>query len=907
MSARWTWGSVGVVSLLVLVRCGTDGGGGLTQLGQRDNGNGTGFQVDVAGVETVSPDVPAVEPDSGVAEDVPAEDVPDTSPVEGPALTALPGQVHFGSTTPGVEKTQEFSLRNDGTVNLNIISADLQTGPESGFIYVAGSNTPAGLVVPGEKQTFKLAFTSEKGGSHISSIVVETQPALAKPLVISLKAVVSLGPSSVVSEITGPASLKFGSVLVGSKKNLEFDITNDGTEPVQILSLAMEATSSKDFSFAPDQTPPMILGASSKLHVVATYTPDKPGPDGGVLTVENSSVNTPTFKISMTGSGYTGPCSGQLTCQPSLMKFGKVPLGQPKAMTLVCKNTGFGEILVKGVDIQLGGADGFTFVAPPAPTLLAGGQGIAVPVLFTPKDLTERTGKIVVTSDDCATPTQTAAVSAQGDTPPVPPPCLPAGKFEPKVQWEWKSADGDPAVKEFGQVFMSPIVVNLDDDDGDGDVDGQDIPEVLFSTHKGGFPSLNDDVPAVLRAIHGKDGSHMWSVVAEKYRVTYGGGLAAAELDGLPGPEIVAIAYEKSGPGQNCPGLPAGLPLTICGKYMKGHLIAFHGKDGSLFWESEPYTGSVWDTEQMGAPSIADLDGDGIPEITLGNTVWSGLDGTIKWVGKLGRGQDGHGHLSIVADVDLDGKPEVIAGNTAYKADGTVLWSANVGDTHGTAAADFDLNGTIEVFIHGGAGGQAVIVDGKTGSVQKGPVDVGYDGCCIATPAVADLDKNNPGLELVTAADKLLKAFDKNLQLLWTVPVQEETGAAGPSAFDVEGDGVAEVVYADEGSVYVIRGSDGTIIFQAPRSSRTGLDQPVIADIDGDNHAEIVVSLESFGNGPAIRAFSNSDDSWVATRRIWNQHAYSIVNVFDNATIPPLGMAQGLGPLVWRTNLPTCK
>jgi hypothetical protein len=104
-----------------------------------------------------------------------------------------------------------------------------------------------------------------------------------------------------------------------------------------------------------------------------------------------------------------------------------------------------------------------------------------------------------------------------------------------------------------------------------------------------------------------------------------------------------------------------------------------------------------------------------------------------------------------------------------------------------------------------------------------------------------------------------------------------------------------------------MRGSNGKVIFQASRNSATGLDNPVIADVDGDNHAEILVPMENAFGGPGLRLYSNQDDSWVATRRLWNQHAYGVADIFDNANLPQKGTVPGLGGQLLRTNHPTCK
>jgi len=835
----------------------------------------------------------------------PPSDTPpsgDGSEIPGPSLTALPMTIQFGATQPGVPRAAQFILRNQGGEPLEVTGAAFNGAPVGEFAF--GATDPMGVLAPGAERTVDLVFQSNDLGSHNATLTIEATPDVA-PLTLALTAIVTVAPSTVIVELTSSAAgLKFGAVEVGKQKTIDFFLVNSGNAPLQIVQMAMDPTSDADFSFQTDKSIPTLIGAGEKIKVSATYAPDKVESDSGVLTVNNSAPNTPVLKVPMTGSGYADPCSATVVCGPDPMNFGVVPLGQPKAVTLVCTNTGVAPVTIQTMTVALNANDGFTWTVPALPKTLNAGEGLALPVLYTAADTATKTGAVTVVSDICGPQTQVIPVTASGKQPVPPPPCLEASEFQPKVEWEWAPSD---AQSSHSMVFMAPIVINLDDDNGDGAIDGEDIPEVIFVGHSGGNPfAINDDHPGALRAVHGQDGSPMWLSFEDGHQVSWASNLAAAELDGIPGPEIVGVAYTPSPAGTNCPGVPDIFPMSICGKYVTGHLVAFHGADGSPFWKSAPFSGAVSDLENMGGPTIADLNADGVAEVILGSHVFSGLDGSLMWVGTAGRGNDGHGYLTLVGDLDGDQVPDVLAGNTAYRNDGTILWQANIGDTHGTAIADLDNNGTMEAFINGPTG-QSIVVDGATGATIAGPVNTGIIGCCVAAPAISDVDVSKPGLEIVTAADEKLRVYDKNLNLIWEKAISDETGAAGPAVFDVEGDGVAEVVYADEGNLWVFRGSNGQVIFEADRSSATGLDNPVIADVDGDNHAEILVPMETGFGGPGLRLYANTDDSWVATRRIWNQHAYSVSNIYDNGVVPITGTTDAFGPTLLRANVPTCQ
>jgi hypothetical protein len=112
--------------------------------------------------------------------------------------------------------------------------------------------------------------------------------------------------------------------------------------------------------------------------------------------------------------------------------------------------------------------------------------------------------------------------------------------------------------------------------------------------------------------------------------------------------------------------------------------------------------------------------------------------------------------------------------------------------------------------------------------------------------------------------------------------------ATGSSVFDFEGDGSAEVVYADETTFRIFRGSDGTILYEdATHSSNTRVEMPIVVDVDNDGKSEVVIPEPNTNLGlGGIEIWEDADNNWVRTRRIWNQHGYSVTNVTEDGQIP---------------------
>jgi hypothetical protein len=422
---------------------------------------------------------------------------------------------------------------------------------------------------------------------------------------------------------------------------------------------------------------------------------------------------------------------------------------------------------------------------------------------------------------------------------------LQTGSFTPVVEWSYGTSAfcGPPAV---GQIA---------DTNGSGDIDSDDLPIILMYQN------------SKVVALYGDGSGVLWQTSSN-----YGqdGGFAIGDIDGDGWPDVVTASNN-----------------SVC---------ALEGETGAQKWCASGLSSSL-DAYGYSYPAIADMDGDGLIEVTAGDAILHGQTGALLGRGGLGigaarysTGTGYYGAISVPVDLDGDGEMELVTGNAAYTIDGALVW-ANGGWDGLVAVADFDGDGQGEIVKTTDGG---IIGMESDGTEVWGPVDFAGSGvnayAALGTPAIDDLDGDGTP-EITFAAKDELIAMEWGGSIMWRATISDSSGAAGPVLFDFEMDGYPEVLYADEGSIRFFSGLDGAAkYFSAEHESYTILETPIVADVDGDDQVEIVLGHCGTG-GPSsyggLTVFGDADESWPPGRKVWNQHAYHITNIDDLGTVPP--------------------
>ncbi len=342
--------------------------------------------------------------------------------------------------------------------------------------------------------------------------------------------------------------------------------------------------------------------------------------------------------------------------------------------------------------------------------------------------------------------------------------------------------------------------------------------------------------------------------------------------------------------------------------------------NGGLKWSSSVPVG-YGAGDDAWTPAIADFEEDGIPEIYLGNQIFNSVNGNLiassASAGAKGANAGSPNEpFSVAADVlptgfcpDCAGL-ELVAGNTVYSVNlgaGSITARTSItGAPDGlTSLGDIDRDGDIDaVVVAQSASGRGIVyawdlqTAAQIGSTFQIDAAANAGGAITASgglAAIDDVDRNGT-MNVVVAGRNVVLALSFNpgpntFTELWSFPLQVLSGRSGVVLFDFEGDNNTEVVVRDESQLYVLNAATGANRFAIGCASpNTRMETPVVADVDNNGQANIVCQC-----GTKVKAFQPSTVPWIATRTVFNQRSYYVLNIKDNLRIPRVQQHQERG------------
>ncbi|MEO0404125.1 MAG: VCBS repeat-containing protein, partial [Bacteroidota bacterium] len=475
----------------------------------------------------------------------------------------------------------------------------------------------------------------------------------------------------------------------------------------------------------------------------------------------------------------------------------------------------------------------------------------------------------------------------------------------------------EPQTFEMQQLWQTAQTMDARQTPNVGDIDGDGVPEVIAKHH---------NTANTLYVFNGATGALETQITSPRSDTFVDAtAIGDTDLDGFG--EIFFVSDDAAPSGSD-------------------RYLFCYEHDGTLKWQSAIQVGHSTNDDRT-PPMLADFDQDGTPEVLLGNQIFSSVTGVLLADGTTSRNSGGHvasfnEKFPVAVDIlpdnacaDCSGL-EIVVGDEILAVDLTESTPTDAislalsfpYSSHGiqrrgwSSVADMDQDGDLDVVVinrgNSTFGNRAVVYiwDGQTNALIGGPYQV--DTCTAGTslqgsvanttcgghPNIADFNGDGT-MEIGLAGKQFYVVMDYNsssqvISELWSKTSTDGSERTGSSVFDFEGDGINEVIYRDETTLYIFNGADGAEKAAIGCTSGTRTEYPLVADVTGDGETNICVTCNN-----RVKVFGALSTPWVAARSVWNQHNYFVVNVNDDLTIPQTQQNHAAGfPITSPENYP---
>jgi outer membrane protein assembly factor BamB len=304
-----------------------------------------------------------------------------------------------------------------------------------------------------------------------------------------------------------------------------------------------------------------------------------------------------------------------------------------------------------------------------------------------------------------------------------------------------------------------------------------------------------------------------------------------------------------------------GWDIILAG--ISGTVVALSGKDGRPLWQFS--AGSV-----MGCPAVADLDGDGEPEIIVGcgdRQVYalSSRDGRPQWTART------VGQIiasPLIVDVNADGKLDVVTACQHGNVDaldgrsGKNIWRRELRRAMDVPviAGDFDGDRTLDLFTVT-SNGMAYVLDAQHGAVKTQRTLIEPP-----TNAPVAVDVNRDGSDEIFLPGSTVRALTvrrNEIEDLWFFGSPSGGRiSTGLALADMDANGVPEVlVGSSDGRVHALSALTGKAMWSAQigDGSSPVSGTPVVGDVNSDGKPE---ALAMSSQGRLVAFDANGKQVW---------------------------------------------
>jgi hypothetical protein len=317
----------------------------------------------------------------------------------------LPKSLNFGNQLVGTSSNaQSTTLMNTSGAALTISNIAV-TGTNSGDF--SQTNTCGASVAANSHCQVNVTFKPAATGMRTASLAV-TDNATG-----SLQSV-ALAGTGIASAVTlSTTSLTFSGQLISTSSAAQsVTVTNSGTAPLTISSIAISGTNSGDFNLT-NMCPlnPATLAVNANCQVNVTFNPAASGMRDASLTITDNATGSPQ-SVALAG---TGKASAVTLSTTSLTFSGQLISTSSGAQSVTVTNSGTAPLIISSIAISGTNSGDFaqTNTCPASNSGLAAGANCTISVNFTPATTGNRSAVITIADNVSGSP-QSVSLAGTG-------------------------------------------------------------------------------------------------------------------------------------------------------------------------------------------------------------------------------------------------------------------------------------------------------------------------------------------------------------------------------------------------------------------------------------------------------------------------------------------------------------
>lgn len=325
-----------------------------------------------------------------------------------------PSSHTFPTTEVGASVSQTFTVTNTATSGPLALRSFSLNNPTQ---FAIKNNTCVGATLnPGETCTLDIRFAPQAAGTQVTGLIIRSSDPTEEGDYQYSVSLQGSGFQLLPNIAVTPQNHNFGTIEVGqSSANQTFTVYNLGDKNLSVTGVSLAGTDATDFRLGSSTCATITPGLSCTVQ--ASFRPTTSGLKIAALAITSDDPDTPTYSVSLTGTGEGGTTleDPAITVSPSSRDFGTVAFGASAAQEFTVTNAGGMPLSVSSASIT--GTDAASFAIPlntVTGQTIEAGQSRILGVSFSPSRLGNHAAILRLASNDPLAPVKEVPLTGNG-------------------------------------------------------------------------------------------------------------------------------------------------------------------------------------------------------------------------------------------------------------------------------------------------------------------------------------------------------------------------------------------------------------------------------------------------------------------------------------------------------------